>query len=58
MKKKLDKRPTKSVEYELIGQNFVARTFTSIVRDMIQKQMDMTHDMIVETDGHYRNKTY
>lgn len=32
------KRSTKPVEYKLIGQNCVARAFTSVVSDMVQKR--------------------
>lgn len=34
------KRPTKPVEYQLIGQNCMASTCTYILEDMTQKQMD------------------
>ena len=34
------KRPSKPVEYELTGQNCVARTFTSVVRDMTAAKTD------------------
>ena len=53
------KKPSKFVEYELTGQNCVARTFTSSVKDMTQKNRwiwDM--DITLKTDGHCRNKIY
>lgn len=37
------KRSPKQIEYELIDRNYITRNFASIVRDMIQKHMDMTH---------------
>ena len=37
------KRLSKPVEYELFDQNYMARQFTSIVRDMAQKQTDIIH---------------
>ena len=40
MRQKLAKSPLRPVEYELFGQKCV----NFIVRDMTQKQMDMTHE--------------
>ena len=42
------KSPSKFVEYELIGQNCLARTFTSIVRDVTQKQITWRANMILK----------
>lgn len=39
------KRRSKPVEYELVGQNCVVRTFTYTIRNITQKQMDMLMDM-------------
>ena len=51
--------PSKAVEYELIGQTYVARTFTSIVRDMTEKNRWICQtDITLKADGHYRNKIY
>ena len=43
------------IEYELIDRNYITRNFTSIVRDMIQKHMDMTHGY---GTVQHRNKSY
>ena len=40
MRQKLAKSPLRPVEYEIFGQKCV----NFIVRDMTQKQMDMTHE--------------
>ena len=58
MKQKLDKRPSKPVEYALIGQNCVAGTLAPIMRDMTQKQMNVTHGYDTKTGGHYKNQVH
>ena len=49
------KRSPKQIEYELIDRNYITRNFTSIVRDMIQKHMNMTHGY---GTVQHRNKSY
>ena len=37
------KRRSKPVEYELVGQNYMVRTFTYTIRNITQKHLDMTY---------------
>lgn len=45
------KRPTKPVEYQLIGQNCMASTYTYILEDMTQNRWIKYSDMTLKPDG-------
>ena len=52
------RRPIKPVEYELVGQNWSAKTLTLIVRNATQKRVNMTHGYDTKSDGYCRNRIY